>query len=160
MCDGTDGTAGTFTDDCVLFDVRTAIASYDGLDAGALPTSSPFDYALACVDEPYENLKPVVPWVIEDRPANNITRDRFSLARQKTGLPADQYEPGGYQHWEFTPEYLWINFEEPTILNTTYQGEWDPHLHILDGMEHTSSGPCPCPRPLPSLPSNYRCRSR
>lgn len=138
MCPGTNGTAGTFTDDCVLFDVTTAIASYDdpaAVDPGALPTTTAFDYSRACVDEPYASLRPVVPWVIDDKPANNITRDRFSVARQRTGLAAEEYQPGGYQHWEFTPEFLWINFEEPTILNTTYEGEWDPHSHIIEGMD-------------------------
>lgn len=118
----------------MLFDIRTAIASYDSA-AGALPTSSPFNYSVACVDEPYGSLRPVVPWVIESRPANNITRDRFSVLRQNPGEPAEDYQPGGYQHWEFTSDFLWINFEEPTILNTTYQGVWDPHYHILEGMD-------------------------
>lgn len=118
----------------MLFDVRTAIASYEGVDAAELPTSSPVAYDLACQDEPYAQLRPVVPWVIDERPANNITRDRFTVVHQNPGLPAEDYQPGGYQHWEFTNDFFWINFEEPTILNTSYQGEWDPHSHVIKGM--------------------------
>lgn len=122
----------------MLFDVRTAIARYtdDGgdNDTSTLPTSQAQDYSLTCVDEPYENLRPVVPWTIDERPANNITRDRFTVARQNAGLDKAVYEPGGYQHWEFTPEFFWIDFEAPLILNTSWQGAWDPNYHVIEGM--------------------------
>ncbi|KAJ4417489.1 hypothetical protein N0V82_006153 [Gnomoniopsis sp. IMI 355080] len=134
-CNGTTGgTPGVFDDNCVLFDVRTAIVSYDSPDITntTLPSSTPFVYSVACLDEPAKNLKPVVPWVIDNRPANNITRDRFTLGRQNAGLNDSVYEPGGYQHWEFTPDFFWIDFENPTILNTSFQGEFDKNFHVID----------------------------
>lgn len=133
-CDGdTDGAPGIFDDDCVLFDIRTAIVTYDSENVtdATLPTTDAFNYGLGCFDEPYENLKPIVPWVIDERPANNNTRDRFTVGRQKADLPAEQYEPGGYQHWLFTPDFFWVDFGNPTILNTN-QTEWDNNLHVLD----------------------------
>lgn len=92
---------------------------------------------MACLDEPYKNLKPVVPWIIDNRPANNITRDRFTIGRQDPGSPAAVYEPGGYQHWEFTPDFFWIDFENPTILNTSFQGQFDKNFHVVEGMRES-----------------------
>lgn len=134
--DSAAGAPGVFDDTCVVFDVRTAIVSYDSPNVTDtdLPESSPFVYSRACLDEPTKNLKPIVPWIIDNRPANNITRDRFTVGRQNPGLNASAYEPGGYQHWEFTPDFFWIDFAQPTILNTSFQGEFDKNYHIVEGM--------------------------
>lgn len=135
-CNGTTaGAPGIFDDNCILFDIRTAIASYDvpnNTDT-ALPDSTPFVYSVACLDVPYQKLKPVVPWVVDNRPVNNITDDRFTIGRQNPNLPEEQYEPGGYQHWVFTPDFFWIDYDKPTVLNTSFQGDWEPTYHIVEG---------------------------
>lgn len=124
---------GNFNDTCSAFDVRTAIVRYNtssGPDNN-LPTSEPWDYSLNCTDEPYDKLKPIIPWVIDHHPANEISESRFAVAHQND---FSSNETGGYRHWMLTPDFLWLEFGNPTILNLdneTY--EQNPNFHIVQG---------------------------
>lgn len=125
---------GTFDDTCEVFNVTTGIVRYDA-SSTALPdtsTSVAWDYDRACADEPYERLKPVVPWVIDRHPQNEITADsRFAVAHQTVNSSA---ATGGYHHWMLTPDFLWLDFGNPTILNLE-NGTYDKNsnFHIVDG---------------------------
>lgn len=113
------------------FNVTTGIIRYDTSPSEADPTSTPWAYSTACTDEPYESLKPVVPWVIDRHPANEITESRFAAVKQ---VGNSSPETGGYSHWLLTPEFLWLDFGNPSILNIdndTY--DRDPNYHIVDG---------------------------
>lgn len=112
------------------FNVTTGIIRYNA-SSKAEPTSTPWNYGTACLDEPYESLKPVVPWVIDRHPANEITDSRFAAVKQSVN---SSIETGGYSHWELTPDFLWLDFGNPSILNIdnkTYDDE--PNFHIVDG---------------------------
>lgn len=112
------------------FNVTTGIIRYDNKST-ADPTSTPVTYNTACLDEPYESLKPVVPWVIDRHPANEITESRFAAVVQKT--PSSN-ETGGYAHWMLSPDFLWLDFDNPSILNIendTY--DQNSNFHIVQG---------------------------
>ncbi|KAI3392408.1 hypothetical protein diail_5735 [Diaporthe ilicicola] len=122
---------GTFTETCSPFNVTTGIIRYNtssGPD-NDLPTSQPWDYQHNCIDEPYGSLQPIVPWAIDHHPANEITGSRFAAAHQNS--PSSK-ETGGYNHWMLTPDFLWLDFGNPTILNLdndTYDS--NPNFHIV-----------------------------
>lgn len=124
---------GTFNETCSPFSVTTGIIRYNtssGPDNN-LPTSTAWDYHHDCVDEPYEKLQPIVPWVIDHHPVNEITGSRFAAAHQDA--PSSN-ETGGYRHWMLTPDFLWLDFGNPTILNLdneTYDS--NPNFHIVNG---------------------------
>lgn len=113
------------------FNVTTGIIRYDG-HSKAEPTSTPWPYRTACLDEPLESLKPVVPWVIDHHPANEITESRFAAVLQSA---RSSPETGGYAHWMLTPDFLWLDFGNPSILNVdndTYLDK-NSNFHIVDG---------------------------
>lgn len=134
-CNGFNATGlpcgGIFGPTCQPFNVTTAILRYDASSTAELPTSSPWAYDTACVDEPYNNLVPVVPWVIDHHPQNEITESRFAAAHQ---TKPSSNATGGYAHWMLTPDFLWLDFGNPTILNFE-NGTYDDNsnFHIVDG---------------------------
>ncbi|KAJ9138645.1 Multicopper oxidase [Pleurostoma richardsiae] len=114
------GNPGIFNDTFEPFNVTTGIIRYASADGSvptgtaALPdpTTTPHNYSRACLDEPYESLRPKVPWYIDRHPQNNISESRFTAAHQLT-----PDEPGNYTHWMLTPDFLWLDFGNPTLLN-------------------------------------------
>lgn len=127
---------GIFDDTCEVFNVTTGIVRYDAAST-APPTTAPWDYDRTCADEPYGSLKPVVPWAIDYHPQNEITESRFAVAHQDVNSsPAT----GAYHHWMLTPDFLWLDFGNPTILNFD-NGTYDrnSNFHIVEG-EYSSPG--------------------
>lgn len=129
---------GIFNDTCEVFNVTTGIIRYDNAASSSsntavdLPTSEPWPYNRDCSDEPTEKLHPVVPWVIDRHPQNDITENRFSAVHQNG--PSSN-ATGGYAHWMLTPDFLWLDFANPSILNidnSTY--DWTSNYHIVQGM--------------------------
>lgn len=113
------------------FNVTTGIIRYDD-HSKAEPTSQPWPYSTLCLDEPLASLKPVVPWVIDRHPANEITESRFAAVLQSVNSSA---ETGGYRHWMLTPDFLWLDFGNPSILNVdndTYLDK-NSNFHIVEG---------------------------
>ncbi|CAN8103940.1 unnamed protein product [Discula destructiva] len=109
------------------FNVTTGILRYDS-KSKAEPTSKPWQYSTACLDEPYASLQPVVPWVIDRHPANEITESRFAAVIQTVNSSA---ATGGYKHWMLTPDFLWLDFGNPSILNIdneTYDRNGNFHI--------------------------------
>ncbi|KAF3765652.1 hypothetical protein M406DRAFT_339052 [Cryphonectria parasitica EP155] len=120
---------GRFSATCEPFNVTTGIIRYDA-SSTAEPTSQPWPYSTLCLDEPYSSLKPVVPWVIDHHPANEITDNRFAAVHQTVNSSA---ATGGYAHWELTPDFLWLDFGNPTILNFDNKSyDQDSNFHIVD----------------------------
>lgn len=121
---------GIFSANCSPFNVTTGIIRYDA-SSTAEPTSTPWDYSTTCIDEPYASLQPVVPWVIDRHPQNEIPDNRFAAAHQTVN---SSEATGGYEHWMLTPDFLWLDFENPTILNIeneTY--DKNSNFHIVEG---------------------------
>lgn len=122
---------GIFNDTCESFPVTTGIVRYD-TSSTAEPSSEPWAYNRECADEPYEKLRPVVPWIIDRHPQNDVTEHRFAAAHQTS---ASSNSTGGYAHWMLTPDFLWLDFANPSILNIdnrTY--DWTSNYHIVEGM--------------------------
>lgn len=128
---------GIFNDTCEVFSVTTGIVRYDDTTSSsstvaADPSSEAWAYGRACADEPLDRLRPVVPWVIDRHPQNDVTEHRFAAAHQD-GASANA--TGGYAHWMLTPDFLWLDFANPSILNIdnrTY--DWTSNYHIVEGM--------------------------
>lgn len=118
--------SGIFTDTFEPFNVTTGIIRYDNSSNG-LPTSSPHIYKRNCTDELAENLHPKVPWYIDRHPQNNISSSRFTAAHQNVSA-----DPGGYEHWMLTPDFLWLDFGSPTILNLD-KHDWNKNFHVVEG---------------------------
>lgn len=114
---------------------RTGILRYDS-NSKAQPKSTNWsDISLACSDETYTSLRPVLPWIVGD-PINNLTRvgqqmdviggtskwksfpDAFLAFRNATGP-----DPG------FTP--LQINFSDPIFLHLDNTEPWEPLLEVV-----------------------------
>lgn len=122
-------------------DERQGIIYY-GNNPQPLPTTLVNNYTgynLACRDEPYEKLVPVVPWTI-GKPSNTCKKNIVSCFRFSwCWLSVDQSEqeqlhvglqspvPGQgqghprpndkFNHWAIGERPLWLNFSNPTILN-------------------------------------------
>ncbi|KUI58907.1 Laccase-2 [Cytospora mali] len=134
-CNGFNATLpcnGIFSATCSPFNVTTGIIRYNTTSPpdNKLPTSKPWNYNHACADEPYKNLKPIVPWTIDHHPQNEITKGRFAAAHQN--IKSSQ-ATGGYAHWMLTPDFLWLDFESPTILNVENENyEKNSNYHIVE----------------------------
>lgn len=91
------------------------------------------DHSTVCADEPYSSLKPIVPWVKNHYPQNEITESRFAAAHQTVN---SSNATGGYEHWMLTPDFLWLDLDNPTILNID-NGRYDrnSNFHIVEGEE-------------------------
>ena len=69
----------------------------------AYPTSTQHKYIpVACSDEPYESLIPIVPWQVGNRPANDVEKDTFQAGLDRTRL---QHE---FFRWDLTDTALWF----------------------------------------------------
>ncbi|KAK0508592.1 hypothetical protein JMJ35_008868 [Cladonia borealis] len=77
------------------------------------PSTKAHEYGKECADEPYENLKPILPWRI--------------------GKPSNEQQPSTFQ---MVKDPLWLNFSDPTIINLhkdLTNAEWDskPDLAVV-----------------------------
>lgn len=157
-CNGFNATLpcnGVFSATCSPFNVTTGIIRYNATSGSPsppgprpppentkpLPTSRPWGYTHNCADEPYERLRPVVPWTIDHHPQNEITQGRFGAAHQNVN---SSEETGGYHHWMLTPDFLWLDFGNPTILNVEDEKyEWNPNFRIVEGERKLHVKPSP-----------------
>ncbi|KAL8790997.1 MAG: hypothetical protein Q9195_006071 [Heterodermia aff. obscurata] len=86
-----------------------------------------------CADEYYEHLKPVHPWYVGDKPANdkhgigeNLT---IFFDQQPSIFPLALSTLAGENESDFRP--FDINYGDPTFLNLNYTGEWNPLSVVL-----------------------------
>ncbi|KAI1809950.1 multicopper oxidase [Poronia punctata] len=104
-----------FGDDPI--DNKTGIFRYDA-SRTALPTSEGQpNQDLACLDVDPSKLNPIVPWEVDMQPQNNVSRDTFDIELQDAA--DEELGPPGspYRHWKLGERPLWLDFENPTILN-------------------------------------------
>jgi len=76
-----------------------------------------------CVDESEKKdvtLTPIVPWDVDSKPSNNVTRDSFTAALETFNMPWLVPEQP-FAHWVLANDTrsnpLWVDFGRPTILD-------------------------------------------
>ncbi|KAK3325003.1 multicopper oxidase-domain-containing protein [Apodospora peruviana] len=121
---------------------RTGILRYDG-SSTAEPLSQPWNgVSLACSDETYTSLRPVLPWVVGD-PINNLTKGVGGLQHMavvkgtpETKIPS--FPNPSLMFWnvsagsgpKFTP--LQVNFSDPIFLHLdNTQQPWNPLWEVF-----------------------------
>ncbi|MCJ1467290.1 hypothetical protein MMC07_005914 [Pseudocyphellaria aurata] len=103
-------------------DERQGIIHY-GNQPRILPTSQRNNYtswSLACRDEPYDKLVPIIPWTIGS--ASNTHEgqfgDLFGVGLQRPDPGQGKPQPNdSFNHWALGANPLYLNFSNPTILN-------------------------------------------
>ncbi|KAK8046687.1 hypothetical protein PG996_014751 [Apiospora saccharicola] len=132
---------------------RTAIVRYDSSrKEKPVNTTEPGNL---CLDVDPARLNPIVPWNVDQHPQNNVTRDTF-----EAGKPADETidigPPGSpYVHWVLGDEPMWLNFDEPTILDIN-ESIHNPNYRIVEEKHDTgfiyvileSTSPTNIPHPM------------
>ncbi|KAL8929073.1 MAG: hypothetical protein Q9172_000616 [Xanthocarpia lactea] len=100
----------------------------------AYPLTAPGNYSLACRDEPFEKLRPVLAegWVVPkpgplDQPNDDLFHTGVDppVPGQGRPLPSDMFV-----RWAIGPKALFVNFSDPTILNLENK-EWDPDYVVI-----------------------------
>lgn len=123
----------TWKANCFNFDQSKASPGYEttgilryNSSSQALPTTSAWEnVSLACSDETYTSLVPILPWTVG--PAANDKSGQvgqnFSVLAHKTPTiyPLAVFSIGGV---DFNP--LKIDYSNPTFLNLNYTGKWNP----------------------------------
>ena len=121
----------TWRGDCFVFakpdagHEKAGILRYDSY-LTATPTTTQWpNVSTVCADEPYESLKPIVPWTI-GRPANaapGTIGENLSVIfdQDPDYFPLAKFSLGGD---DFNP--LRIDYSDPIFLRLNYTGEWDP----------------------------------
>jgi hypothetical protein len=106
---------------------RTGIISYSNSTTNStdLPTSTRYNVAAQCADAPMSSLVPIVPWTIS-APQNNITNNTY-----QAGLDLRRPFRGNVLRWDITDTPMFLNFSDPTILNTK-NTTWNPEYAVVD----------------------------
>ena len=112
-------------------DNRTGIVYYHGADNTSLPSTSINKFPTKCADEPYESLKPIVPWTV-GAPANQQEASTFEAGLEPAPAPGPLPPPGNFSRWELATQPLWLNFSNPTILNVNQaKTSWPPQMVVV-----------------------------
>ena len=108
---------------------RSGIVRYDN-SSKATPATKAWNVSTHCSDEPYESLKPVLPWTVPKIPANDPTGigENFTVRFQDGHniFPLALFSLGGN---DFDP--LRIDYSNPTFLNLNYTGKWNPEWVVV-----------------------------
>lgn len=108
----------------------TGILRYDA-SSTALPTSTKNNYPSDCHDEPKESLVPIIPWMVDPHPQNDVHNNTY-----EAGLSEALFH--GYLRWDLTDTPMWLDFSNPTILNLE-NTSWNLEYAVVD---------CSCPVPF------------
>ena len=112
-------------------DNRTGIVYYQGADNTSVPSTSINKFPTKCSDEPYESLKPIVPWTV-GAPANQQEASTFEAGLEPAPAPGPLPPPGNFSRWELATQPLWLNFSNPTILNVNQaKTSWPPQMVVV-----------------------------
>jgi hypothetical protein len=134
----------TWKANCFRFDQSHASPGYEktGIlrygNSAALPSTKDWDEVLLnCSDEPYDDLVPILPWIV-GKPANDPTGqvgENFTLIGQTDPniFPLAFFSLGGN---DFNP--LRIDYGDPIFLNLNYSGKWDPLWVVIPESNYTS----------------------
>ncbi|KAL1633404.1 hypothetical protein SLS58_011095 [Diplodia intermedia] len=101
----------------------TGILRYDA-SSTALPTSSKNKYESDCHDEPKELLVPILPWMVDPHPQNDVHNNTY-----EAGITEVQYHNAF--RWDLTDTPMWLDFSNPTILNLE-NTTWNPEYAVID----------------------------
>ncbi|OMP86506.1 Laccase-2 [Diplodia seriata] len=101
----------------------TGILRYDA-SSTALPTSSKNEYESDCHDEPKELLVPILPWMVDPHPQNDVHNNTY-----EAGITEVQYHNAF--RWDLTDTPMWLDFSNPTILNLE-NTTWNPEYAVID----------------------------
>lgn len=105
-------------------DERQGILRYNASSTD-VPTTFRDDYSLACRDENYAKLEPILEW---DIPKVNLSEGPFDIGLQSSaGRPASG---DNFAFWSFGANPLWLNFSNPTIMNLD-NTTWNPDYVIV-----------------------------
>ncbi|KAI0893813.1 multicopper oxidase-domain-containing protein [Annulohypoxylon nitens] len=105
-------------------DERQGILRYNASSTN-VPTTFRDDYSLACRDENYAKLEPILEW---DIPKVNLSEGPFDIGLQSSaGRPASG---DNFAFWSFGANPLWLNFSNPTIMNLD-NTTWNPDYVIV-----------------------------
>jgi hypothetical protein len=99
---------------------ETGILRYNPFSTTDPTTSNWTDISLACVDETYSNLKPIVPWIVGDPSNNPPDGEGFGIATGKTGYPLAFWSLGAADSLALRVDYTNITF-----LNLDNKGGWN-----------------------------------
>jgi FtsP/CotA-like multicopper oxidase with cupredoxin domain len=109
-------TCGSFKFPYTVQNATTGIVRYD-FTSTTLPTSRNLTFPIDCSDEPYEKLSPILEWTV---PETEISDEMdVTLVNANTTPYYPQYpDEDGFRRWQMFKGPLWLNFSDPTILNT------------------------------------------
>ncbi|KAF2872605.1 multicopper oxidase-domain-containing protein [Massariosphaeria phaeospora] len=104
-------------------------------ESKALPSTRQWkDVPLNCSDEPYDKLKPIIPWTVGE--AANVpkgeTGEKFSVTfgTASTMFPFAMFSMGGDDSSdEFVP--LRVDYGNPTFMNLNATGRWNPQWVVI-----------------------------
>ena len=113
-------------------DDRTGILHYEGVSKSVIPDTRRGTFNLTCSDEPYDKLKPVVPWKV-GRPSNEQETSTFQVGLDTAPYDGPNPPPAGeFSHWVLGKQPLWLNFSNPTILDVNKQKQnWPPAYVVV-----------------------------
>ncbi|KAI1269783.1 multicopper oxidase [Xylariaceae sp. FL1019] len=98
-------------------DNRTGILRYNASSTALPTTQRQTGLNDTCVDIDASRLNPIVPWVVDMHPQNNVTEDTFHVELEDE-VDTALGPPGfPYRHWYLGSQPMWLDFGKPTILN-------------------------------------------
>ncbi|KAL3293675.1 laccase 2 [Colletotrichum asianum] len=107
-------------------DERQGILRYNA-SSTSVPTTFRTNYSLACRDEHYDDLKPILRWDIQ-----KVELDPPSMY-YNIGKQNELERPAlmnNFSWWSFGKDPLWLNFSNPTILNLD-NTTWDKDYVVV-----------------------------
>ncbi|KAK8193583.1 multicopper like protein [Phyllosticta capitalensis] len=104
-------------------DNLTGIVRYDARST-ELPKSTRNDFPTDCHDEPWELLHPIYRWEVDAHPQNDVLVNTYTI-----GI-GNETSHNAFR-WELTNVPLWIDFDNPTILNVENK-TWNPTYNVID----------------------------
>ncbi|KAK7534576.1 multicopper oxidase-domain-containing protein [Phyllosticta citricarpa] len=102
----------------------TGIVRYDARST-ELPTSTANEFPNNCHDEPWELLHPIYKWQVDQHPQNDVLVNTYTI-----GIETEERSHNAFR-WELTNIPLWLDFDNPTILNVENK-TWNPEYNIVD----------------------------
>ncbi|KAL8649405.1 MAG: hypothetical protein Q9210_004422 [Variospora velana] len=100
------------------------------------PSTPRASFSIACRDEPFNQLQPVLPWNIP-KPTNPVSKELVGndtlfevgvdLYREGQGRPLPN---DAFVRWAIAPKAMYLNFSDPTVLNLR-NTKWNPDYAVI-----------------------------
>ncbi|KAB8238972.1 multicopper oxidase [Aspergillus alliaceus] len=134
-CSNFDASAGKY------LEVRQGILYYNE-KMGWPETTESEKVSYECRDEPYENLKPVLPWKVpklslDERGELSTPNSTIRLANWS--LPAEPNVPAGplVNNWNMMDYPIWVAYSKPTVKHL--DGPFDKHAVVYEVSDNETS---------------------